>query len=500
MRSLHFVPVLSLLTGCPEAGTGSTGEDTGGAGTTAGTGETPDPGATGDAGTTAPHATDTTNTPDTTTGDTTGTTDDASTTSSEGSDSSDAASGMTTAPLTTCGDGVIDGDESCDDGNLLPDDGCSPTCEQGPGAALAPVVPPLLPGENLRCMAIVDKQHLGGPAHGLTLGGVIDAFGAEGQFAAHVWQLPLPGGPVGWSYLDHAGPSGRLVHDAATAADGDVIVVGLRFNEQVLVDSGGPTWMARFSPAGELVWDVELDATTMAHELTLTPDGDAVLVGRNAGLASVYNAHRVRGSDGALLWTYSEPFLPEQDSDFADVAVDADDNVYIVGSRSDDAWPPEAQDRWIFVRALGPDGGERWQQDLQSPGEHKLRAATIVVTADEQVVVTGVEYEADDQPKTARFIALDLEGAPLWSHPWIPEGALHAYPAAALATPGGGMYLTGTIPPQGGSPRRFTARFDADGLALWANFSDGPGGRKLALDPDGLLHVLTRESVVPHLP
>lgn len=32
------------------------------------------------------------------------------------------------APLVTCGDGKLDPEEQCDDGNLIETDGCTPTC------------------------------------------------------------------------------------------------------------------------------------------------------------------------------------------------------------------------------------------------------------------------------------------------------------------------------------------------------------------------------------
>src|SRR5699024_244875 len=34
---------------------------------------------------------------------------------------------------TSCGDGVVSGAEECDDGNAIDNDGCSPMCVQAPG-------------------------------------------------------------------------------------------------------------------------------------------------------------------------------------------------------------------------------------------------------------------------------------------------------------------------------------------------------------------------------
>lgn len=38
-------------------------------------------------------------------------------------------------PVDTCGNGVIEGDERCDDGGTAPDDSCSPECLNEAGGA-----------------------------------------------------------------------------------------------------------------------------------------------------------------------------------------------------------------------------------------------------------------------------------------------------------------------------------------------------------------------------
>src|SRR5258705_8311121 len=40
-----------------------------------------------------------------------------------------------------CGDGVIDGAEACDDGNVNDDDGCNNDCTISPGCVLYPAFP-----------------------------------------------------------------------------------------------------------------------------------------------------------------------------------------------------------------------------------------------------------------------------------------------------------------------------------------------------------------------
>ncbi|MCB9706927.1 MAG: hypothetical protein H6711_34095 [Myxococcales bacterium] len=56
------------------------------------------------------------------------TTEPAST--SDATSTSTSTSTSTTGPLPTCGNGEIDGDEGCDDGNMVGGDGCSALCER----------------------------------------------------------------------------------------------------------------------------------------------------------------------------------------------------------------------------------------------------------------------------------------------------------------------------------------------------------------------------------
>ena len=47
--------------------------------------------------------------------------------------------------LTECGNGVVEGEEQCDDGNLDGGDGCSPVCKVGPSSHKSILQPRILP-------------------------------------------------------------------------------------------------------------------------------------------------------------------------------------------------------------------------------------------------------------------------------------------------------------------------------------------------------------------
>lgn len=87
-----------------------------------------------------------------------------STTSGETASGSSGSESSTGAPQPVCGDGVVDGDETCDDGNDVPDDGCQECAKDSivfisseiyQGFALGG-----LKGADLRCQSLAAKAGL----------------------------------------------------------------------------------------------------------------------------------------------------------------------------------------------------------------------------------------------------------------------------------------------------------------------------------------------------
>lgn len=417
-------------------------------------------------------------------------------TSTGGTGSSGASS---TGAVAVCGDGELDDGEACDDGNVLADDGCSPLCEVGPGAALGAVVVPVGKLEHFAGLAVVGKQHLGGDSHGLTLAGEVSKVGPQGQVAAHVQQRSAQDGALRWAYLEYAEVFGRRAFQVVAAANGDVVVAGQIYTEQMKPDSGGRMWLARFSPAGDLVWSVEPEMTPWisTREMVMNSAGDVVLVGIDGGLGGVWSqALRIRGADGATLWKYSEPEAAEDYTYYEGVAVDAADDVYIVGTR----WSKgELLGRRLLVRALDRDGAERWAFELGAAPKASLDGTSISVTTDAQLFVVGVAVEGSEGPSTLVMTGVGLDGKPLWSEEWSPPAPTVFDLGEGVAAPDGGVYLVGGYGPEE-ARKGITAHFDAAGLPVWVNPGGSGPGIDLAVDPDGVLQVLIEGAVVAYAP
>ena len=422
--------------------------------------------------------------------------------SSGGGETSTGSTGSSEASSTgagaVCGDGELDDGEGCDDGNVLADDGCSPLCEVGPGAALGAVVVPVGAYERFAGLAVVGKQHLGGDSHGLTLAGEVSKVGPEGQVAAHVQQRAAQDGALRWAYLEYAELFGRRAFQVVAAANGDVVVAGQIYTEKMKPDSGGRMWLARFSPAGDLVWSVEPEMTPWisTREMVMNSAGDVVLVGFDGGLGGVWSqALRIRGADGATLWKYTEIDAPQDHSYYEGVAVDAADDVYIVGTR----WSKgELLGRRLLVRALDSDGAERWAFELEPAPHASLDGTSISVTTDAQLFVVGVAEEGSEGPSTLVMTGLGLDGKQLWSEEWSPPVPTVFDLGEGVAAPDGGVYLVGGFGTDVISG--ITAHFDAAGLPVWVNPGGSSPGIDLAVDPDGVLQVLIEGAVVAYAP
>lgn len=83
-----------------------------------------------------------------------------------------------TGPVETCGDGVVDEDEQCDDGNLEDFDGCSQLCETEEFQGCEAVIQQYYQQAEL---AIVDKDQWNGPRSHLMVNNTVQALTAVNQ-------------------------------------------------------------------------------------------------------------------------------------------------------------------------------------------------------------------------------------------------------------------------------------------------------------------------------
>ncbi|MDC0666855.1 PQQ-binding-like beta-propeller repeat protein [Nannocystis radixulma] len=398
-----------------------------------------------------------------------------------------------------CGDGALDRGEQCDDGNVLLGDGCLPGCILGDGTPLPPID---LPEEDglFHCLTTIDAAVLGGASDVVVLGGKTWSSPAE----ALVQAFSLPVGQAVSGPFVHDAVFDRYVDQVATAEDGDIVVAGHTYFDAE--QTSGHLWLARLSPAGELVWLREHEAIlTHPEDLALMPAGDIVLASRIAGWGPAFRPsfiHRF-DPDGELVWEHAGPAGPEWQAGYKGVAIDTDETIYAVGAGQHMGDP-----KWLLlVEAFTADGTQLWQTEAASPVNLRVAPSGIVVTDEGMLLVAGAESDSNglftDDPGLAAF---DTTGAPLWWKTWSAPMFWNTSGGHIAALPGGGA-LVAWGHSQEDMNRTRVARYDAEGETLWELESDSAThpldavlGPDEALGPDTVFYVLEGRSVRPYRP
>jgi cysteine-rich repeat protein len=174
--------------------------------------------------------------------------------------------GLSADEPSTCGNGLVEADEQCDDGNSVDDDDCDNACVEHCGLR-----------ELVHGSASSDLRRAGGAAvdgHGdIVLAGSIREDGAESRILVEKY---APDGSVFWQVIvDSAAGPGEAV---AVAVDGsnNVVVVG----ELTTVEAGPlHAWLGKYGDEGGEVWTQDLGADLELRAVGTAPGGELLVSG-----------------------------------------------------------------------------------------------------------------------------------------------------------------------------------------------------------------------------
>ncbi|MGB1016124.1 MAG: hypothetical protein ACPG4T_18460, partial [Nannocystaceae bacterium] len=358
-------------------------------------------------------------------------------------------------PDPACGDGAVDENESCDDGNDIAGDGCNPDCRPS--------------GELLWDITVGDDGDE--PDQGYAV--AVDSTGhyyVGGQIrvaseAANAWLTKYtPAGDPIWTYTQN-GPanSNDMIRSIAIGPEQEVYFTGHSWFDS---DHIADLWVAKLNANGEKVW--EDSANTLAkgndrgYGILVTQQGNVVVAGNlktttqdnnlwvrqydaeglnlwtrsyngmanlsdlAQGIAaasdgSLYaaghetDANSIKkgllvkfSSEGDVLW--SQNYGPmDQTQEFSGVAVGPEDDVYVSGS----AWH-EMAGRELTVHRFNPDGVEVWSYHYEGELGDGARGEALAVGNDGAIVVGGFEQIVAD--KRMLLLKLGPDGTQWWSH------------------------------------------------------------------------------------
>ena len=388
-------------------------------------------------------------------------TSDASSESSSSSGAGETDSGATTAVSPGCGDGILDGDEECDDGNAVNGDGCNSDCVAS-GRAL---------WEH--------REDRGGTdiAYGVAARGeaaVAVGVVATGDQGRNGWLAGIDAeSGVVWQRDHDLGGSETLLA-VALASDGQIWGVGA-------ADVGDrDLWIARFSAEGEAVGGETLGSglgDDYAGSVVIDAAGRVTVAGVVAnGVGADIWVRRYTGG-GASEWTTTvdpdlKGFFP-----FSPQVVAQADGGAVVGfrERAADNTGPE------LLFALPASGGApSWK--VQVPGSDGTIQGLARAANGDLVAAVGTLVDGALKLGVRR---LSAEGAALWSS-FACSGENGR--GVAVDPQDGSVVVIGDGAGGGGTNIRL-CKLSADGALLWGKDLDGGAGddlgRGVTITPSG---------------
>jgi cysteine-rich repeat protein len=350
-------------------------------------------------------------------------------------------------PMPVCGDGVVDGDEVCDDGvNDGSYGGCMPDCSGlGPHCG---------DGREQPGEACDDADEIDGNGcnNDCVVSGTIlwtDTYDGEAHRSDSTFTVAVgPDDEVVATGLEQIDNASREAWIRRYAADGTL------------------TWMKKtFGPSGQNGWGMGV-----AVDL----DGSVFVGGRADALTEGVNGWARRYSDrGVQDWTFTLAGPADGEDLIAAVGVVGDGALIAVGQQA----PVTGIDPTGWIGRISSSGNLSWEAD--APAADWTTVNDVAVTADGEIVVVGVEFDGTSTNGWAR--KLSAAGDEIWTRTYD-EGANEGTHGVAVSATGM-IALSGNQ--VGGSLEvdSWVQQLDGDGTVQWTVIHETGGDVGLMPDP-----------------
>ncbi|MEM6991022.1 MAG: DUF4215 domain-containing protein [Myxococcota bacterium] len=294
-----------------------------------------------------------------------------------------------------CGDGFVQpsNNETCDDGNQTEGDGCNADCVES-GAAVWSAT--FNGDDNLDDVG--QAVAVDGSGAVVVAGGT-EVSGEDGNIL--LWKVDASDASEIWS-RDVVGVGHDRAYDVVVNSQDEIIATG-SFYVSAQPDPGGKIWTAGFSPNGNEQWSETTASNGTGRALTLAPDDSVYATGEAMGSEPQLWLQR-RDADGGELWT-------TQDVYGSDSSCDGNYSQYPEGVTVD---PPFVHVAWRSTCPAGyasprtkvsrfndgdgsitynPDGCcSHWRIDVFSPGVFNgvaTRGYAMAKGPDDELVIAG---------------------------------------------------------------------------------------------------------------
>lgn len=382
-----------------------------------------------------------------------------------------------------CGNGDLELNEDCDDGNTADGDGCNADCTPSGQVLWEQTI-----GGGM--MASDDGYDVIADAEGNFV--VVGATGAAEGVASGKDGWARRYSPMGGTYwtVTHTGPGGGddQLHGVVLDVDGSAYVGGYHR----AADDTNDAVVRKIDTFGADAWTSTFDApdatSTIVQAVAIDAEGDVLVVGyANVTAAGRDAVLRKYTPDGTAVWTrtYGGDALGH---DLAyDVTTTTNGSLYVVGYETVDG---EGRNMWLGK--YDTDGNLLWSRGYNGIASLDDQLVGVTAGPDDEVYVCGYESSVDI-PWHSFVRRYDADGNIQWTDEFLGETAEGAHCYGIALAPNGDLVTTGgeiDTMIRDVMLRRYTG----DGEIRWgrhiAGGAMGPDyGRSIAIDDTGLIYV-----------
>lgn len=320
-------------------------------------------------------------------------------------------------------------------------------------------------GQEVWVQRLVDGQSQIAEAMAVDAAGNVYVTGWQKQFNAGIDAVTVKYGPDGtllWERHFESPGGNNQPNDIGIDASGNIYVAGASW---VTAQEDFDMLLLKYDADGQLLWDRTLDngdgQLDTAYELAIDPDDNAVLAGLtepNAYLAKYSPA-------GDLLWDREFVGFSTND-EWRRVETDAAGNIYVLGEIS-----PPSEPNYIWLNKYDPDGNILWEQTYTGTADRSCSAGGLAVLPDGGAVISG--RSGDTPYSNIVTIRYAPDGTKLWQR-LENAGYVVASGNDVAVDAEGRIYVTGYGYNFSYWEDIVTLGYSADGDLLWTQIYAGP--------------------------
>lgn len=396
----------------------------------------------------------------------------------------------TTTGEPACGNGVLEPGETCDDGNAVDGDCCSADCSVGPSE----------PGQECWTVTFEGTKNGSDRGVGVVLDGGTDVY-VLATVVDSVQQSDIlvrrydPGAVGQWTQQFDGLVNGT---DVALALTGDSAGFMISLGRLTTMQGEPSTmWLTKCTPTGQTVWSaldpgpVSGGAIAMADEA-----GEFIVVGAiDQGDTNAFT--RRYDEFGGELWTEVHVGADGGTDSASGVAVDGAGNIIVVGREF-----TAAQGFNILIQQYGPDGATGWNATVDGPIGGNDWANDVAIDADDNLIVVG-RLAVDGNFSDAWMRKYSATGDELWTQTYAGDAGESDEAVAVAISPTGEFAVIGQTASAATGADIFVSKRDPDGAEQWLRTHDGGSQGEddqagdVAIAPDGGVVAIGTVVVIP---